>query len=243
MTVIDLCAGQGGFSLGLEWAGMKCVGQVEIDERCNRTLKKYWPNVPRWTDLKTLDPNELPAADLIAGGYPCQPFSNSGQRKGEKDDRHLWPFIRGIIAAKRPSWCLFENVVGHISMGLDRVLSDMEGGGYSCFTLVLPACSIGAPHQRDRTWIIANADEGGFESPLEEHGGYQQVQAERSPTENGLHFTAKGIYALPNSSVLRMDDGVPDWVERIGACGNAVNPVLVCEIGKAIMAAHYGEVA
>ena len=158
MTFLDICAGIGGFSLGLEWAGMTCKGQVEIDEYCNRVLAKHWPDVPRWGDLTTLDPACLPAVDLIAGGYPCQPFSHAGKRQGANDDRHLWPFIREIVASLRPAWCLFENVAGHVTLGLDAVLADLAGGGYSCWPVIIPACAVDAPHIRARVWILAYSE-------------------------------------------------------------------------------------
>ena len=156
MTFLDLCAGIGGLTLGLTRAGMTCVGQVEIDDYCNKILRRHWPDVRRWRDITTLDPAELPRATLVAGGYPCQPFSVAGQRKGARDDRHLWPFVFRIVAYHRPAWCLFENVAGHVSLGLDAVCSDLEGIGYTCGPLVVPACAVDAPHRRDRVWILAN---------------------------------------------------------------------------------------
>ena len=95
--------------------------------------------------------------DLICGGYPCQPFSHAGKRQGAEDDRHLWPEVKRLVASIRPRWCLFENVAGHISMGLDEVLSDLEGEGYTAWPVVIPACAVDAPHRRDRVWIVAHA--------------------------------------------------------------------------------------
>lgn len=156
LRFIDLCAGIGGFSLGLERAGMDCVGQVEINDDCNAILAKHWPSVPRWTDIRTVNPANLPAVELICGGYPCQPFSLSGKRKGTADDRHLWPEVYRLVTALRPSWLLFENVVGHISMGIDQVLTDLENQDYTCQTLSIPACAVDASHRRNRVWILAH---------------------------------------------------------------------------------------
>jgi len=164
MKFLDLCAGIGGFSLGLEWAGMTCAGQVEIDPFCISILEKHWPRVPRWKDLKDeriLD--ELPAVDLVCGGYPCQPFSTAGKRRGAEDDRHLWPFVFAVVRRLRPAWCLFENVAGHVTLGLDAVLACLEGEGYACRPVVVPACAVDAPHRRDRVWIIANAADQSIE--------------------------------------------------------------------------------
>ena len=111
-TFIDLFAGIGGFSLGLERAGMKCVAQVEIDPFCNQVLAKHWPHVKRIQDVKKAGKHNLPTADLICGGFPCQPHSLAGQRRGPEDDRDLWPEYRRIIAEIRPTWVVAENVPG-----------------------------------------------------------------------------------------------------------------------------------
>jgi DNA (cytosine-5)-methyltransferase 1 len=200
MKFIDLCAGIGGFSLGLEWAGMTCVAQVEIDEFCKKILTKHWPHVPKWGDVKALDPGELPAAELICGGYPCQPFSIAGQRRGADDDRHLWPFIRAIVKHVKPAWCLFENVAGHISLGLDSVLSDLEALGYSTGPVVVPACAVNAPHWRDRVWIIANLPSTGnqvYELQNKQQGpqSKRQRQAHLRTNPDAIHKVDTNSYS------------------------------------------------
>lgn len=161
MRHVDLCSGIGGFALGFEWAGLsKPVMFCDIEPWSRKILAKHWPEVPIAHDVKELasDPERLvPDCDIITAGYPCQPFSFAGVRRGEKDDRHIWPEIFAIVKAKLPSWCVFENVYGHVSMGLDTVLSDLESQGYSCQPFIVPACSVDAPHRRDRIWIIARA--------------------------------------------------------------------------------------
>lgn len=192
MTFLDLCAGIGGLTLGLTRAGMTCVGQVEIDDYCNKILRRHWPDVRRWRDITTLDPAELPRATLVAGGYPCQPFSVAGQRKGAGDDRHLWPFVFRIVAHHRPAWCLFENVAGHVSLGLDAVCSDLEAIGYACGPLVVPACAVDAPHRRDRVWILANTQYPNW-GPSEPSGHVAfrpdagRPQASGGPGASGAH--------------------------------------------------------
>jgi DNA (cytosine-5)-methyltransferase 1 len=158
LTFLSLFAGIGGFDLGLERAGMICKGQVEINDYCRKILEKHWPNVPRWGDIRTINPAELPAIDLICGGYPCQPFSQAGQRRGAADDRHLWPEAFRIIKGLRPRWLLFENVPGHITLGLTEVLSDLESQGYQWGLRCIPACALDAPHKRQRLWILAHAE-------------------------------------------------------------------------------------
>lgn len=159
MRHVDLCSGIGGFSLGFEWAGLsKPILFCDVEPWCRRVLSKHWPDVPVASDVKELanDPDRnVPDCDILTAGYPCQPFSLAGERRGAEDDRHIWPYILSIIQAKRPSWCVFENVYGHVSMGLDEVLSDLEREAYAVRPFIVPACAADAPHRRDRVWIIA----------------------------------------------------------------------------------------
>jgi len=159
---VDLCSGIGGFSLGFEWAQLSTpILFCDTEEWCRKILAKNFPNVPIATDVKELanDPERnVPDCDILTAGYPCQPFSVAGKQKGTEDDRHIWPFIFRIVAQKRPTWCVFENVHGHIAMGLDQVLADLESEGYSTRTFVVPACGVNAPHKRDRLWIVAHSE-------------------------------------------------------------------------------------
>ena len=160
MRVLDLFSGIGGFSLGLERAEMETVAFCEFDEKARLVLKKHWPDVPIFNDVRELNAERLKhlyPIDLICGGFPCQPFSVAGKRKGKEDDRHLWPEYFRLIQEIRPRWVIGENVSGLINMGLDQVLSDLESENYSCQTLVIPACAINAPHRRDRVWIVGNS--------------------------------------------------------------------------------------
>ena len=160
---VDLCSGIGGFAYGFQLAGLsKPVMFCDIEPWCRKILRKHWPDVPILEDVKELanDPERLipdtdPRRTIITAGYPCQPFSVAGARRGTEDDRHIWPHILSIIQAKRPSWCVFENVYGHISLGLDEVLSSLAGQKYAARPFVVPACGVDAPHRRDRLWIIA----------------------------------------------------------------------------------------
>ena len=166
MRVLDLFSGIGGFSLGLERAGMETVAFCEYDEKARRVLSKHWPDVPQYSDVRTLtkgqlDNDGITDIGLICGGYPCQPFSTAGKRQGEADDRALWPEYFRLIKEIRPTWVIAENVAGHISMGLDNVLADLESEDYAVQTFVIPACAVDAKHRRDRVWIIANNDSDG----------------------------------------------------------------------------------
>ena len=164
---VDIFSGIGGFPLGFEWAGLSEPSMFcEIEPWCRQVLRKHWPTVPIINDVKELanDPEKLvPDCDIITGGYPCQPFSVAGKQKAHEDDRHLWPYLYQIITRKRPTYAVLENVYGHIGLGLDTVLLDLEAEGYTTRTFVVPACSVNAPHRRDRLWIVAHSDGKGLE--------------------------------------------------------------------------------
>ena len=165
MKHVDLCSGIGGFALGFEWAGLsQPVLFCDIEPWSRQVLAKHWPDVPISDDVKELasDAGRLvPDCDILTAGYPCQPFSVAGQQRGAEDDRHIWPEIFAIVQEKRPAWCVFENVSGHITLGLDQVLSDLEGEGYAIQPFVIPACAVDAPHRRDRVWIVAHTNSHG----------------------------------------------------------------------------------
>jgi DNA (cytosine-5)-methyltransferase 1 len=159
---LDLFSGIGGFSLGLESAGLvETVAFCDFDKYCQKVLKKNFPSVPVYGDVKELNYDKLKAdgidqIDIITGGYPCQPFSVAGRKKGEDDPRHVWPEMFRLIKELRPTWVIGENVGGHIKLGLDTVLENLESEGYSARTFSISATSIGANHKRERVWIIAN---------------------------------------------------------------------------------------
>ena len=161
---LDLFSGLGGFSLGLEaTGGFETVAFCDIEKFPLKVLKKHWPNVKQYKDIKELTYEQikedtLAPIDIITGGYPCQPFSVAGSQLGEKDKRHLWPDMFRIIKECRPTWVIGENVGGHIKLGLDTVLQDLESEGYSVRTFSISASSIGANHQRERVWVIGHAD-------------------------------------------------------------------------------------
>ena len=154
-THLDLFSGIGGFALAAGWAGYRTVGFCEVEDYPRRILSKRFSGVPIHGDIRELDGAAYRGVTLITGGYPCQPFSQAGKRKGAADDRHLWPEMLRVVKQARPAWVLAENVAGHITMGLDEVLADLEGEGYAARAVVVPACAVDAPHRRDRVWIVA----------------------------------------------------------------------------------------
>ena len=187
MMALDLFSGIGGFSLGLERAGMHTVAFCEIDPYCRRVLAKHWPHTPIHEDIRKLAADAVGPVDLICGGYPCQPFSLAGKRRSEKDDRHLWPEMARLVAECRPAWVLGENVAGHISMGLDEVLSDLEGMDYAARAFVIPAAAVDAHHRRDRVWIVAHASGTGSRGSHRAAGGQgrQPAQERRADVRQG----------------------------------------------------------
>jgi DNA (cytosine-5)-methyltransferase 1 len=196
---VDLCSGIGGFALGFGWAELSHpVLFCDIEPWSRKILAKHWPDVKIARDVKELanDPDGLvPDCDILTAGYPCQPFSVAGKQRGEEDDRHIWPEIFRIIEAKRPNWIVCENVYGHISMGLDTVLSDLETEGYSCQPFIVPACAVNAPHRRDRIWIVGYAENNGRDGWTEAIGreGAQNKQVEQ--------FSVRGKLSRPSENV------------------------------------------
>ena len=177
---LDLFSGIGGFSLGLEATGeFETVAFCDYDPFCQKVLRKHWENVPIYGDIKELTYEKLKAnginnIDIITGGYPCQPFSVAGNKKGEQDPRHLWPEYFRLVQECRPTWVIGENVGGHIKLGLDTVLSDLESEGYSARTFSISASSIGANHKRERVWIVANSNKGRCSSFLDKGSSNQK---------------------------------------------------------------------
>ena len=268
LKVLDLFSGIGGFSLGLErTGGFKTVGFCEIDQYCQKVLRKHWPEVPIHDDINTLNAKEIynGRIDVITGGYPCQPFSVAGNRQGHEDDRHLWPRMFEIIKQERPTWIICENVNGHITMGLDEVLLNLESEGYSSKPFVIPACSIDAPHRRDRVWIVSNLQSNGLqrgpehrnpesegEEANEQFAGCSSFRTMANTTSSNDRSSNRekegGQESKPRNSsskdwniwpiepnVGRVANGVSRRMDRIRGLGNAVVPGIVTKIGKAIL--------
>lgn len=166
LTHLSLFSGIGGLDLAAERAGFQAVGQCEFADYPYQVLCRHWPAVPKWRDIRTLTGEDFHArtglrtVDVLSGGFPCQPFSVAGKRRGTEDDRYLWPEMLRVIKELRPAWVVGENVAGIINMALDQVLSDLEAQGYETRTFVIPACGVDAPHRRDRVAIVAWHNDG-----------------------------------------------------------------------------------
>jgi len=264
VKVLDLFSGIGGFSLGLERAGMETVAFCEVDPFCRKVLAKHWPNVRIHDDVRTLDGNEFRGTvDVVCGGFPCQPFSLAGKRAGKDDDRHLWPEMLRIIREVQPRYVIGENVAGFVTMELDSCLSDLEAIGYACGAFVIPACAVDAQHRRDRVWILANRDSDSKSSGTlnAETRGMQAVDGggrihanANSASEQGRGLSS-GVHAQdadshsgsdesgrsaackwkPEPGMGRVVNGIPRRMDRLRSLGNAVVPQVVEQIGLAIM--------
>ncbi|OMP29436.1 DNA (cytosine-5-)-methyltransferase [Bacillus sp. I-2] len=170
MKSIELFAGIGGIALAAEWAGIETVAFCEREPYCQKLLNQNFPNVPVFDDVRTLNRQLLEdegviepngTIDIISGGFPCQPYSIAGKRRGTEDDRDLWPEMFRIIKELRPTWVVGENVANFANMELDRTVLDLESAGYKVQTFLIPAVAVEAPHERMRTFVVAHADSFG----------------------------------------------------------------------------------
>lgn len=157
---LDLFSGIGGFALAAGMNQVQTVAFVEKDKYAQKVLRKNFAGVPIYDDICTFDGKPFRGVWLLTGGFPCQPFSLAGKRRGASDDRALWPQMLRVINEAKPRWVLGENVPGIISMELDNVLADLERLNYSAWSLTVPACAVDARHRRDRVWIVAHAASG-----------------------------------------------------------------------------------
>ena len=195
---LDLFSGIGGFSLGLEEIGLvETVAFCDFDKYCQQVLKKHWPSVPIFSDIKELTYEKLKAnginkIDIITGGYPCQPFSVAGRKKGEEDPRHVWPEYFRLVKELKPTWVIGENVSGHIKLGLDTVLENLESEGYSTRTFSISASSVGANHQRERVWIIAHSNNAGDRTSEYETNKNREKTDERWQEQSQFEFSGYG---------------------------------------------------
>lgn len=236
MRVLDLFSGIGGMSLGLERAGMTTVGFCEIDPFCRAVLKKHWPDVWCHDDVRTLDLREG-VADVVAGGFPCQDISNAGKHAGLAGQRSgLWSELLRTIRVVRPQFAIVENVAALLGRGMGTVLGDLAAIGYDAEWDCVSACSLGAPHARERVFLVAHANSG-------RRCASWSREVEAAPTDcvitsDQFAAAASGItYWANEPGVPRVVDGVPNLVDRSIALGNSLVPQIPDLIGRAIMSA------
>ena len=219
LKVLDLFSGIGGFSLALESTGhFQTIGFVENDEYCQAVLQHHFPEVPILGDIKNVTKETVPTRpDVICGGFPCQPFSVAGDQRAKDDPRHLWPEMLRIIKEQKPTWVVGENVSGLVKLGLDEILDEMEDQGYSTRTFNIPAFSVGAPHQRQRLWIIGHLgdpEHNGSPTPERERGLLKQSEEQKkqiSIWEFEGTSSASGDVANPDNEGVRSRIGGDDF--------------------------------
>lgn len=246
LRVLDLFSGIGGFSLGLERSGgFETVAFCEIEEFPRRVLAKHWPDVPCYRDVRELTAERLAAdgiaVDVICGGFPCQDISPAGKQAGLAGERSgLWRTMARLIGEVRPRYVVLENSSELLRLGASEVFADLAALGFHIQWDCIPACAVGAPHGRDRVWIVADA--------AQEPGVYQpNVGKEfRRWLSDNRDAWAPCPWETTTAAVCGVDDGIPNRVDRTGALGNAVVPQIPELIGNAILAAldaHQSEAA
>ena len=244
-THLDLFSGIGGFALAAKWNGYRTVGFCDNEPYAQAVLKKHWPDVPCHKDIREVRGELYAGVTLLTGGFPCQPFSDVGRKRGQADDRYLWPEMFRVICEARPTWVLGENVAGIKNMALDQALSDLEGKDYQVQSFVIPACAVNAPHRRDRVWICAmdvaesKSLRVGGRSSQSGKRWERMVQKEQEGCEMGSK--AEGCSSShrewseeSESSISRILDGVSNRVDRCHALGNAIVPQVASEIIRCI---------
>lgn len=221
LTVGSLFAGIGGLDLGLERAGMKVVWQVENDDYCKRVLAKHWPDVQRFDDVRHVGAHNLDRVDVVCGGFPCQDISNAGRRAGIDGERSgLWSAFHRIICELRPPIVLVENVAALLVRGMGRVLGDLAESGYDAEWDCIPAAAVGAPHIRERVYIVAYP--GRFD------GGWFEWW--RKPLRH-----PRPCWGTDQPGLDRTRYGVPSRVDRLRGLGNAVVPQVAEYVGRLIV--------
>ena len=235
LRVLDLFSGIGGFSLGLErTGGFETVAFCEIEAFPRRVLAKHWPEVPCYDDVRTLTAARLAAdgieVDVICGGFPCQDISSAGKRTGLSGARSgLWSEYARLIREIRPIFVVVENSAELLGIGIDDVLGDLAQLGFGAVWDCIPAAVLGAPHGRDRVWLVAYAEEvSGVHEPDIGDGLRRWVSDHRNAWP-------ASPWNSPAAAVCRVDDGIPHRVDRTGSLGNAVVPQIPELIGNAIL--------
>jgi len=229
LTHFSLFSGIGGLDLAAEWAGFQTVGQCEWADYPTKVLEKHWPDVPRWRDIRSVTAESfrertgMRTVDVISGGFPCQPFSVAGKRKGKEDDRYLWPEMLRVISELQPPWVIGENVAGIVTMALDQVLFDLESLNYTCQAIIIPACAVNAPHRRDRTAIMAWNSNGGHEQKVGEIQEWERTESSRicldvADTDSDRRFSQETGKSTPNkkrNNTALEQAGWPEFYEAV----------------------------
>ena len=251
MNHASLFSGIGGFDLAASWLGWNNIFQVEIDEFCQKVLTKHFPETQRFRDIKQFDGSQFRGAiGVLSGGFPCQPFSCAGKRRGAEDDRYLWPEMLRVISEIRPRIVIGENVPGIIDMAIEQVCLGLEAENYGWEIFIIPAAAVNAPHRRDRVWIIAHSgslrfNAGRAEQSLQGIGEHSEIWTNPHTKSTKLPMRQTGQRQIkfwgssprsfwesrrPEPVICRVDNGIPNRVDRIRSLGNAIVPQIAYEI-------------
>lgn len=244
LKLIDLFSGIGGFSLAAKRSGaIKTVLFCEKELYCQKVLKKNFPGVLIIEDIKGVKNNgEFGAIDIISGGFPCQPFSIAGRMRGTSDNRDLWPEMFRVIKEFKPTWVIGENVAQFVNMAFTRTKIDLESEGYEVQPLVIPACAVGAYHQRNRVWIIAHSSSGknrrlqhrristDIGASSENVANTEKIYVERRSQTKKQSKSWGSCGWAPEPRLDRMAHGIPYRVDRLKCLGNAIVPQVAAQI-------------
>lgn len=246
MKVLDLFSGIGGFSLGLERAGFETIAFCEIEPYCHKVLKKHWPDVPIYEDVRHVTRERLDAdgifPDVITGGFPCQDISCAGKQAGINGERSgLWSECARILGEVRPRYAIFENVTALLSgdngKWFERVLWDISQVGYDAEWHCIPAYYVGSPQYRDRVWIVAHRERGRLQGRIGRQFDSIETARKRAKQLEGLLGEERAL-AIPTGSSGGVSDGIPNRAHRLRGLGNAVVPQIPELIGRAILQAQ-----
>ncbi|MBN9299839.1 MAG: DNA (cytosine-5-)-methyltransferase [Filimonas sp.] len=243
----SLFSGIGGFDLAAHWMGWTNLFHCEMNPFCRTVLKHYWPSATSYENIKTFDARiHRGTVHIISGGFPCQPFSQAGQRQGTQDDRYLWPEMLRIIREVCPRWVVAENVFGltnwNRGMVFDQIYTDLESAGYQVQSFVLPAAAVGANHIRKRIWFVAHAD--GFGPRGRRYEPLKETHQENTNIPGRLFQPEIWTQGTNESPVCSRHDGFsfgldsktfPRWrSESLKAFGNAIVPQVAYQIFRTI---------
>lgn len=245
VNALSLFAGVGGMELGLEAVGIQTVGQVEIDAECRQVLARHWPDVPRHDDVVTAPDwwmsEPRPTVDVLCAGFPCQPFSLSGFQLGVNDERWMWPATAAVIRAVGPRYVLLENVSALVrdSGAFGTILGDLHSLGFDAEWATLRASDFGAPHNRERVYVLAYAAGVDGQSRSRVGEGRNRTASFAARGLSGLAVPARrraaDAWLASEPRVVRLVDGVPRQSHRLKCAGNAVVPAVAEYMGRQIV--------
>ena len=254
LTHVDLFSGIGGFSLAAEWAGFRTVAFCEIDDYCQKVLKRHWPEAPCVPDIRDFkwpladtpctgggrgkesqcegEKTSLGSITLLTGGFPCQPFSCAGKRRGTADDRYLWPEMLRVIQEAQPDWVIGENVTNIVKMALDDVIADLETINYTVQPFDISADSANLPTLERHIWIIATTNSQRSQGSI---GNALSKQSGISPELPRDYQRITDRWSISSSRVCGVGEGIPNRVDRLKSLGNAIVPHVAAEIMRGII--------